>query len=125
MSFEQRLERFLGRRRELAEARAARPAILALLRLADYATWDNIKFHAECQRADYDEWMQERKALLQEKCELLAKLSVYENDLKVAAGSFTVPSPEPGTAMAKLLLANRLLRAEKNKYWDEVIALRK
>lgn len=44
--------------------------------------------------------------------EARTELAARDSDMATAAGAFTVPLPEPGTDMARLLIANRLLRRE-------------
>jgi len=46
--------------------------------------------------------------------EALAELDELRADLKDAAGELLVPIPDPGTYMAKLMLANRLLKNERD-----------
>jgi len=46
---------------------------------------------------------------------LLARLKEHEKDLADASGMLMVDLPEPGTKIAKLLRANRLLITEKDK----------
>lgn len=41
---------------------------------------------------------------------LVGRLTTLEKDLEAAAGDLAVPLPEPGTDVARLLMANRLLR---------------
>lgn len=43
---------------------------------------------------------------------LLDELKKYREDLLAAAGELAIPAPEPGTDMARLLMANILLRRD-------------
>jgi len=43
---------------------------------------------------------------------LRAEVSIRDRDLSDAAGEMVVPIPEPGTVEAKMMIANRLLKAE-------------
>lgn len=46
---------------------------------------------------------------------LIAELQQHRADLRAAAGDLPVPLPAPGTDMARLLTANRLLRHENER----------
>jgi hypothetical protein len=46
--------------------------------------------------------------------ELLAELQKFREDLKQASGECLVSMPEPGTELSRVLIANRLLRVERD-----------
>jgi hypothetical protein len=46
--------------------------------------------------------------------EMLAEIKQHRNDLAVAAGECLVPLPEPGSDLAKVCIASRLLRTPSN-----------
>lgn len=63
------------------------------------------------------EWMQNQ-------CDQVRSLEQQLNgsraDVVAAAGELLLPIPEPGTNMAKVMIANRLLHHENEKYWEVV-----
>jgi len=54
---------------------------------------------------------------------LEGQLEEHEKDLRDAAGELLVPFPEPDTLTAKLVRANRILRAERHKAEQRVARL--
>jgi len=56
--------------------------------------------------------------------EALAELDELRADLKDASGELLVPIPDPGTYMAKLMIANRLLSRERDALRNKVITLK-
>jgi hypothetical protein len=49
-------------------------------------------------------------------CNLLHERDVLAEDLRLAAGDLPIVLPEPGTDLARLVTANRLLRRERDTY---------
>lgn len=54
----------------------------------------------------------------------LEALKLHQEDLELAAGELMVDLPEPGTVIARLLRANRLMRKERDQAKNELIDLK-
>lgn len=75
------------------------------------------------------EWLQTQsvqhmKALAAEVRRLRGALAVIEDDVRVAAGKLLVEMPRPGTPMARVMMANTLMRRERDAANDELRQLR-
>ena len=62
----------------------------------------------------------EYDAVVKQRDELNAELAQYNQDMKDAAGELLVEMPRPGTDMAKVMIANRLLRNERDAFRAEL-----
>lgn len=63
-------------------------------------------------------------ALTAERDRLRAERDKYAEDLRLAAGDLPMALPQPGTDMARLMIANRLLKRERDEVRAEVGQLR-
>lgn len=62
--------------------------------------------------------------LAEEVRELREGIGLTEDDVRVAAGELMVEMPEPGSPMARVMVANALIRKERNEANEEVSRLR-
>lgn len=72
-----------------------------------------------------DAWceaMREPGFFSKEVAALQAQLATHQQDLELAAGELLIPIPEPGTDVARLMRANRLLLQENNRLRGELHA---
>lgn len=53
--------------------------------------------------------------------QLEAKIEVHLNDLENAAGELMLPIPLPGSDMAKMFRANRIMRGERDDNWSKYL----
>lgn len=56
--------------------------------------------------------------------ELECEVIELKNDIELAAGELRVPIPEPGTDMARVMIANRIMRNERDKARNELNDMR-
>jgi hypothetical protein len=68
--------------------------------------------------AEAREARRQRDFFYREKIEAEARVKELEGDVSAAAGELMVPLPEPGTDMARVLVANSLLRAKVSRLID-------